>query len=253
MFKNSKTKKFINVEYDADWEDENLRDKHQNTGAEPLIKNGCFLLVKPDLNKTCQNPKLCSDRLFGGKEFDEITDVIKEIAKKNKEEVNIDLFNGNQEWDLAEDDQHYYKILKNALQNYEITFLSFEKEKCSNKMNCKIEKLDDMKDYSELMDLNEFDGILAAKSNKEIDECEIALEVENWINGQQYVIWIGKNEEDLEVLGYLPKSALKNTEKIGDILEKMLEFGDYDDSNVLELLAKKEENFSNLNWEEVQE
>lgn len=252
MLKNKKTKKFINVEYDFEWEDENLHNAHQNTGAEPLIKDGCFLLVKSDLTKDCRNPKLCLNRLFKEKEFDEITDVVKELAENNKEELDIDLFNGNEEWDLAEDDHHYYQILKGAVQNYEITFLNFKKEKCGEKLDCKIENLNDVKDYAELENINDFDGILVAKANKDVDELEIASEIENWINGQQYIIWVGNNEEDLEVLGYLPKSVLEDTEKIGDILEKMLEYGDYDNSNVLELLAKKEENFLNSNWKKVQ-
>lgn len=246
--------KILRIKYDEQLKNDTQNNNHQTVGVVPALPNNSILKVNAHLNDG-NSPELIAGNLFARiKPNSSISDIIKKEAKNNKKELDIDLFNGLEDWNSDVNEGEYYRTLSDALEECSVYFLTLKKAN-SEEYKFQFDSLDFLSsDVKKLRNVNDFDGIyLSQNRDDEIDR--VWQEVNDWYNGLRYLLCLKNHRDDTEwqVVGYLPRSFVQsqafNKLDIKQVMDALKNAYDYNADVAKEL--QNQEDLDPRNWKEI--
>lgn len=246
--------KILRIKYDEQLKNDTQINNHQTVGVVPALPNNSILKVNAHLNDG-NSPELIEGNLFARiKPNSSISDIIKKEAKNNKKELDIDLFNGLEDWNSDVNEGEYYRTLSDALEECSVYFLTLKKAN-SEEYKFQFDSLDFLSsDVKKLRNVNDFDGIyLSQNRDDEIDR--VWQEVNDWYNGLRYLLCLKNHRDDTEwqVVGYLPRSFVQsqafNKLDIKQVMDALKNAYDYNADVAKEL--QNQEDLDPRNWKEI--
>lgn len=251
---NKKDGKILRIKYDEQLKNNTQINNHKTVGVTPALPKKSILKINAYLNRS-NSPELVENNLFsntGAKTL--ISNFIEKVAKINGKKLNIDLFNGSENWDCAVNENEYHRILSDSLEGCSVYFLTLKKAN-SEEYKFQFDSLDFLSsDVKKLRNVNDFDGIyLSQNRDDEIDR--VWQEVNDWYNGLRYLLCLKNHRDDTEwqVVGYLPKSFVQsqafNKLDIKQVMDALKNAYDYNADVAKEL--QNQEDLDPRNWKEI--
>lgn len=246
--------KILRIKYDKQLKNDNQKNNHQTVGVVPALPNNSVLKVNAHLNDG-NSPELIEGNLFAGiKRNSLISDIIKKAAKNSKKELDIDLFNGLEDWNSDVNEGEYYRILSDALEGYSIYFLTLKRAN-AEEYKFQFDSLYFLSNNArKLRNVNDFDGIYISR-NRDDELDRVWQELNDWYNGLRYMLCVKnhKSKDEWQIVGYLPKSFVQsqafNKLDIKQVMDALKNAYDYNADVAKEL--QDQDDLNPQNWKEI--
>lgn len=251
---NKKNGKVLRVKYNEQLKRDVQKNNHQTAGIIPIIPAHSILKVNAYLNGS-NSPGLIENNLLSEINSQSlISNIIQKIVEKNQKKLDIDLFNGLEDWNCDVNQDQYYRILSDALEDYAVYFLTLKRANLKE-YKFQFDSINFLSsNLTKLKNINNFDGIYLSKSrNNEIER--VRQELNDWYNGHEYIICVknGKNADKWLTIGSLPQSFVQSPNFNDLNIKQLMEiFKDkYNYNNEVGKGLQNTEDLDPQNWKEI--